>query len=191
MKKVTVLCFILTACVLIACNANKRNTVFAIQLKTTEAKDYNLTRIKGRPATVITFFSPECPLSENYTSVMLTLQDLIAMKDVLFITVIPGDRYSEDTIRKFAETYKLKQPILLDSEKKLTNFLHATITPETFVLNNKGAVVYRGAIDNWAVDLGTKRQLTTEHYLMDAIQGVLKGTDIDPQETTAVGCYIE
>ncbi len=191
MKRITVLLFFLMACVLTACNANKKNTVFAIQLKTTEAKDFNLTRIKGRPATVITFFSPECPLSENYTSVVLKLQDLIAMKDVLFITVIPGNKYSEDTIKKFAETYKLRQPVLFDSEKKLTNFLHATFTPETFVLNNKGQVVYSGAIDNWAVDLGTKRQLTTEHYLMDALNCVLKGSEVHPEKTTAVGCYIE
>lgn len=60
----------------------------------------------------------------------------------------------------------------------LAKYLKATTTPEVFVLNNKGEVVYSGAIDNWAIDLGEKRQVITEFYLKDALNALLQNKKI-------------
>ncbi|MBP8250143.1 MAG: hypothetical protein KAX72_08570, partial [Chitinophagales bacterium] len=80
---------------------------------------------------------------------------------------------------------------IFDEQSSLVNQLQASITPESFIVDNKGKVVYSGAIDNWAVDLGQKRQVITEFYVRDVLYALLSGSKIPYHKTTAVGCYIE
>ena len=154
-------------------------------------KEIYLAEISAHKATVIAFLSPECPLRENYTKTLNYIQLEFEEKDVDFINMFPGTLYSGEEIQTFIQTYQLKQNNLPDKKLMLAKYLKATTTPEVFVLNNKGEVVYSGAIDNWAIDLGEKRQVITEFYLKDALNALLQNKKIAVKKTTAVGCFIE
>jgi hypothetical protein len=52
-------------------------------------------------------------------------------------------------------------------------------------------VVYSGAIDNWAVDLGQKRQVITEFYVRDVLQALIHQQTIPYAKTQAIGCFLE
>ncbi len=150
--------------------------------------------IKGMDAytaTVIIFLSPECPLSENYTKTLNDIQQQFSEKNMQFYAVFPGHLFGAEKIMHFITTYGVQQKILLDPANDLTRFLQATTTPEVFVLNTDSKVIYSGAIDNWAVDLGQKREVITAFYLIDALQAVLKNETPVVQKTKAVGCFIE
>lgn len=163
---------------------------FTFQLPKLNGEIEDFATLRNNDLTVITFFSPECPLSENYTKQINTLYQEFSPK-VDFIAVVPGKYYSDRAIDSFRVLYKLQSRLLLDREKKLTDFLGATITPETFVINKNGNIIYSGAIDNWAVDLGQKREVVTEYFLLDAINAALANTEIKTKKTKAVGCFIE
>ena len=188
MKKITIL-LILTFSVLISCQ--QKSDLNNIVLSDLKGNFFSLDSLLNPVCSVIIFFSPECPLSENYTLTSNTLFHKYSSDSIQFIGIIPGKQYNMEEINKFQTKYNLLYPIYLDEEKELTNYLGANITPECFVLNKNKNVIYHGAIDNWAVDLGKKRTLVTEHYLNDAIQHVLNAIAIDKTYVEAVGCYIE
>lgn len=136
------------------------------------------------------FLSPECPLCQNYTVVLNKLSRLFPPGSVQFYGIISGKSYSPGEIADFLKSYRVIFPLLIDRDKKLTAYLSATVTPEVKLIDAKGALIYSGAIDNWAVSLGRQRTVVTENYLQDAIAERLKGDPVKVAHTQPVGCLI-
>lgn len=152
---------------------------------------FHYSDYKSHDATTIIFLSPQCPLSENYSKTLLDLKNQYTNNNIKFNFIVPGDKYADNEISELQNIYLQGTPVILDKKNDLVQRLNATTTPETFLINSKGKVVYSGAIDNWAVDLGTKRQVITEHYLENAIDALLNGAEVKIKTTDAVGCFIE
>ena len=150
--------------------------------------DFQLNISSEKPALFI-FLSPECPLCKNYSSILNTLYQQFN-KDIIFYSIIPGKAYSVKEVQDFQSTYQISFPVLIDSNKNLSNYLHATITPQVILLDGKQHLLYKGAIDNWAVSLGKQRLKATEDYLKDAIEQSLQHQLITIKRTQAVGCKI-
>lgn len=151
----------------------------------------DVSLLKDKRAAVFVFLAPDCPLSQNYTLTLNNLQAQFDEASVGFYGVIAGVHYSKEEVDKFVEIYKVRFPVLLDPDMQLADFFGATATPEAFAVNARGDVIYRGAIDNWAVDLGQHRSVITGHYLMDALNSFIRSGDVPTKETRAVGCFIE
>lgn len=137
------------------------------------------------------FLSPECPLCQNYTLAIRGLEQEFSSNNIPFVGIISGNYYTKEEVRSYKAKYDLEMDMLFDPDFSLSQFYGATITPEAVLIDKKGDLQYRGAIDNWAISLGKKRLNITEHYLTDALNNFLSGNEIDPQETKAVGCFIE
>lgn len=150
----------------------------------------NLPQLKGaKPLLLLAFLSPECPICNNYMPVLNELEKQFA-GSVQFAGIVPGRTYSADTVKAFSIKHKLGFPVYIDSQKKLTNYLHASITPEVILLNEKYELVYKGAIDNRVKQLGIKRWQATAFYLSDAITKYLQHTSIAIKRVKATGCLI-
>jgi hypothetical protein len=67
----------------------------------------------------------------------------------------------------------------------------ATITPQVFVKNANGQVVYSGRIDNRAYEVGRQRKIVTSHDLSDFLDNMLAGNPQSFTQTKAIGCFIE
>src|SRR6476469_10169005 len=107
-----------------------------------------------KPATTLScfvFLLPDCPLCKNYSALINSLKQTYRA-DITFYLIVPGSLYSMGEIKRFSKDY-LKQAVLYkDATLQLTQYLGATTTPEVLLLDNKsGDVVYKGALDNWAV----------------------------------------
>ncbi|MBS1915144.1 MAG: redoxin domain-containing protein [Bacteroidetes bacterium] len=134
------------------------------------------------------FLSPECPICQNYTSVLNKLNQEYGM-NIGFYGIVPGKTYTQAEISSFAKKYKISYTLLSDQSLKFTRYLQAKVTPEVVFLNDN-KLVYRGAIDNWFKGLGKARANTTENYLKDAIMQNLKHAKVDEKRTKAIGCLI-
>ena len=145
--------------------------------------------LSDKPLQLFIFLSPECPMSKNYT---LTLNKLFQQynKQVEFYGCISGKGFTTSEIQSFISTYKTAFPLFVDADKKITNYFKASVTPEVLLLNNKGALVYSGAIDNWLEDTGKQRVDVTKRYLMDAIAASLSNKTVAVKKTKAYGCLI-
>ena len=60
------------------------------------------------------------------------------------------------------------------------------MTPETYVINTRGVLVYHGRIDN---DMETANVKT--HELADALDATLAGKPVVKTQTKAFGCSIK
>ena len=77
--------------------------------------------------------------------------------------------------------------ILLSREKAVARTFGASVTPEVFLLDRRGIIRYRGAID----DRPNEPQAVTTHYLKDAIVQILAGEAIATSSTEPIGSPIE
>jgi|APGre2960657404_1045060.scaffolds.fasta_scaffold11919_2 peroxiredoxin len=155
----------------------------------------NRTELNKNDSTVMAqvylFLSPECPLCKSYTSTINKLYSQYQSKGFIFFGVISGTYYSISFIEEFINRYDLKFKFLIDSNKKIANQLKASITPEVFILDINGSLLYSGRIDDWAYSLGKKRKNITDHNLLNALEDILNSRTIKNPKTTAIGCYIE
>ncbi len=136
------------------------------------------------------YFGPECPLSENYTAHANNMVKLYGQDSVRFTAIIPGHYDDSTTVARFAQRFQLLMPVYRDTSWQLTRSMEASITPEVFVYARE-KLVYHGAIDNWAISLGTKRRKATEHYLENVLSAYFAGQWPSISHIPAVGCFIE
>jgi hypothetical protein len=130
-------------------------------------------------------------LSQSYTLTLNNLAKEFDPKGVGFYGVFSGDAISKAAIDEFVATYHLSFPVMPDPQAKIADFFGATNTPEAFLTDPESRTLYKGAIDNWAPELGQHRTVITQHYLYDALQSFLASKPVQVKETPAVGCFIE
>jgi peroxiredoxin len=159
-----------------------------IPLRTLDGKRVGLSS-SNKKLTVVVFLSPECPLSQSYILNLNRIQQQNASL-LQVVGIFPGTSYSYSDYITFRDKYKVNFDLFVDSSKSLVKALAALVTPEVFLLDTNFKVLYAGAIDNWAIDLGTKRYAASEHYLPDAIAAYVAGEPIILTRKKAIGCFI-
>ena len=152
----------------------------------------NFSFIEGNLDTsfgVVVFLGTDCPISQKY---MHTLRSLCSdySKDITLFGIIPH-HFSEEKIASFKKEYKAPFILVRDRGNEFAKTFGATVTPEVFLFNPDGEILYDGAIDNWYFSLGRNRLKPSEHYLIDAIESAKIGALIGVPHTDAVGCFIE
>ena len=161
----------------------------AIPLRDCENKTIFLRFAGGTTCMAIVFLSPECPLCQNYTSVLNQLSDLYKDKVTLY-GIIPGKSYSAATAKKFKAAYHIRFDLLSDPDFQLTRLLKVTTTPQACLISRGNELLYTGLIDNWAASLKVRRMMVTQHYLASAVEAFLHHLPVDCPSTRPIGCLI-
>jgi thiol-disulfide isomerase/thioredoxin len=196
LSKSTVLLFLLP--VLLSCKEKAprpvdNQTFFGLHAFGYAGTAVDLNEIKSKKAAVFFFLSPDCPLCQSYTHLIRDLSQRYSPQGIAFYGVFPGSQYSAVEIRDFMDTYKLQPSFrdILDLHFRITAWFGAKITPEVFVLNNKGAILYQGRIDDQAWDTGQKKIKASHRDLEEALALIAKGNVSFSKKTEAIGCLIE
>lgn len=142
-----------------------------------------------KPLSLFVFLSPECPLCQNYTRTLKQLREKYK-KQVNCYGVIPGNAYTIKEVADFKNKYTINFDLFIDTKQNLTHYLNATVTPQVVLINNKGSLVYTGAIDDWVQAIGKKRLQVSQHYVNDAIEQSLQPAIVKIKATNAIGCKI-
>ncbi len=88
---------------------------------------------------------------------------------------------TEEEVRAHAQKHRHTFPVIRDLDGKLARLLDARVTPEAFLLDQKGKLLYHGRI---ASKMGAPD-------LRNALDAFLTGRPIDPTETKSFGCPID
>lgn len=163
----------------------------SISLTTPENTPFLFSEIKNRKATVFIFLKPDCPLSQNYTLTLNTLYQKFKSDTILFVGIIPAHDVSNEEAADYISRYKIIFPVVMDTKNQTVNYFKATRTPEVFVVDAGENILYKGAIDNWAISIGKHRTVITENYLQEALDKIKHNLPAAVKETKAVGCVIE
>lgn len=169
-----------------------QETASWMQLTLIDSKEepFALATLQNNPYTVLLFLDPECPITQKYGATLRQLSQQLKEQEVPVVAVYSLVGMRAEKVKTFAEAYQFSFPQILDTHLQLARALEASVTPEAFLVNQQGEVLYHGAIDNWFYELGRYRQVITAHYLQDAVKAVLSGNDIAVKETEAIGCLL-
>ena len=149
-----------------------------------------LTKDIVKPLNLFVFLSPECPLCKNYTTVLNKISQDFSRDSFVIIGIVSGKSYSTEEVNSFKKEFSVDFQLFIDPAKKLTNYLKATITPEVVLINEKGKLIYRGAIDDWVTDLGKNKLRPEKEYLRLAVTQYINHQPISIKKTKPKGCYI-
>jgi peroxiredoxin len=163
----------------------------------TEAPTFSLPDTDGvehspgdAPATVVVFTCNHCPYA-------LAWQDRIAdvardYSDVKVLAINPNDaeRYPRDSFdamrERVARDGGWPMPYLRDESQEVARAYDAKTTPDVFVIDGAGRIVYRGAPDADHQDPSLNAA-----WLRDALDAVIAGSEPERSETKPVGCSIK
>ncbi|MEL7530949.1 MAG: redoxin domain-containing protein [Bacteroidota bacterium] len=172
-------------------SSQAQTDLLQLQLPTVHGQDYALSAIAQQKLSVFFFLAPECPLCENYAVTIKDLRQKFGRDQVSFYGIFAGETYSPSEITLYMARFQLPVKALKDPQYQLTQHFGASVTPEVFVVDPRGKVLYQGKIDNWIAALGKKRLKASRFYLEDALRAGLSGETITTPKTEAVGCLIE
>ena len=157
--------------------------------------------LDGRPVaalpatgtTVLVFTRTDCPISNRYAPELRRLGQRFAGHGVTLRLVYVDPAETPAAIREHARAYGLGPDVLRDPWHELVRLAGATVTPEAVVFVAEPAgprLVYRGRIDDRAVDLGRTRPRPRTRDLADVLEALSAGQAPALRTTTAVGCVI-
>lgn len=136
-------------------------------------------------ATVVIFISTVCPVSNAYHDRYELLTSDFKRRGVQFVFVNSNDNETLAGMSEHLRAARFSFPVYKDWKNVVADQLRAGMTPEAFLLNRKGEVVYRGAVDDAKNEARVK--VTA---LRDAIDAVLAGRPPPRAELKAFGCTI-
>lgn len=97
------------------------------------------------------------------------------------------DEESLDAMKNYAKAQAYNWYYAVDKNSELADAFGANRTPECFLFNKNGKLVYHGAID----DNPNNEDNVNRLHLKEAIGELLSGKDVSVKETKSVGCGIK
>jgi len=151
---------------------------------------HNAAEWRNRAAVVLLFISADCPISNRYAPTINQLVKEHGPADTAFYAVQSDPDITPGAASQYARDYGFEFPVLLDPYQSLATRYGVMVTPTAVVVSGRGELLYRGRIDDRAVDLGQWRNTARKQDLRDAIVDVLAGKAVARPFPDAVGCFL-
>ena len=146
-----------------------------------QGEEIVLSSLMGKAATVFITLDPECPFCQLYTQAFEGLSEKYAAQGVKVVGVYAGPFMEQKKAASFSADAGFDFPQVMDNGCVLSLALQARVTPECYLTDAHGTVVYRGAFDDRAIRQGRKKYEAQKHYLVDAIDAFLATGEPQPE----------
>jgi peroxiredoxin len=157
----------------------------------------SLNQYRGKYV-VLEWHNQGCPYTRKHyvSGNMQNLQKEWTAKDVVWFTVISSAPGTQGYVTPPQENAYLAQmhaaptAVLLDPDGKVGRLYNARTTPQMFVIDPQGKVVYAGAIDDKPTpDPDDIRG--ADNYVTDALTAAMAGKPIATPDTRSYGCSVK
>jgi peroxiredoxin len=157
----------------------------------------HLADLKGKTV-VLEWFNPDCPFVKA-SHLKGSLRDSAkrhAAAGVVWLGVNSAAAGKQgnapDRVAAGKQAFGLDHPILADATGQVGHLYGATNTPHLYVIDAKGILVYRGAIDNSPDGEGESAEGgKLINYVDTALSELAAGKPITTKETKAYGCSVK
>jgi peroxiredoxin len=176
----------------LALGAKAPGGVFTTKMKNVDGKAVSIADVAGKAGTLVVFTCNHCPFAKGWEKRMADLGNTYAKKKlgVIWINANDPSQHQEDNAAGTAERAKalgLSFPYVIDETSGVAKAFGATVTPEAFLFDAGGKLVYHGTID----DNRKEPDKVTKRYLQDALEAVASGKTPPMAETKSLGCSIK
>lgn len=162
------------------------------RMKHIDGSQVTLDSVLTEKGALVVFSCNHCPFVKAWESRMVKIANEAKAKGlgVVFINSNDPVKYPADDLdhmKQQAEKAGYEFAYVMDTTSDVARAFGAQRTPEAFLFNAEGKLVYHGAVD----DNTYKPKAVKKHYLRDAVEALLSGEPIDVSETKSVGCGIK
>jgi peroxiredoxin len=153
----------------------------------------SLATFSGKPALLVMFISVHCPFVKHVQSQLAQIGKDYAAQGLGIVAISPNDveKYPDDAPEHQRELARLEGfnfPICYDSDQAVAKAYTAACTPDFFLFDRDRALAYRGQLDDSRPSNGKP---VTGQDLRHAIELLLAGKDVDPEQRPSIGCNIK
>ncbi len=161
-------------------------TIDDFKLPDADGSEHSLKSLMGKNGAVIIFVATKCPVSNAYNDRMEKLAQDYKARGINVIGINSNNTEPAADVKSHAAEKHLTFAILKDDGNKIADRLGATRTPEAYVINAGGKLVYHGRIDN-----SQNTANITANDLREALDELLAGKPVSKTGGAAFGCTIK
>ena len=163
-----------------------------VKMQDISGKQVSLSDAKRKNGLLVIFSCNTCPFVVKNESRLKAIS-LYALKSdfgVITVNSNEGQRDGDDSfdaMKKYQAEKEFGGYYVIDKNDEIANAFGASHTPETYLFNKEGVLVYKGAIDDSPRDESSVKT----HFLKDALDATVQGHTVKTTSTKSVGCSIK
>lgn len=157
-----------------------------------DGKEISLSDYKGKYV-ILEWFNYDCPFVVYHYETVTTMVDIAKNhkdNNVHFLSINSTNYQTVDDNKKFAEKHGMFWPILDDRAGKVGRAYDAKRTPQMFIIDPNGVILYEGAIDNAPLGKVPDGQEKV-NYVEKALSEILAGEPVSTPRTKEYGCTVK
>ena len=160
---------------------------------TVSGKNLGLKTLRGDKGTVVMFICNHCPFVKHVNAEISQLAKDYQDKGIGFVAISSNDveNYPDDDpalMKITAEKEGYSFPYLYDETQEVARAYDAACTPDFYLFDAQLKLVYRGQLDDSRPGNGVP---LTGADLRNALDALLKGDPVDPEQKPSIGCNIK
>lgn len=170
------------------CLSGAKNSKFEFSAKDENGKVHSLAKYKGKYL-VLEWTNGECPFVVDHyeRNTMVKLNNKFKNKNVVWLAVNSSHFITPEKTKKWKSKWALPYPTLQDPTGKMGKSFGAKKTPQMFVFNPQGSLIYQGAID----DDSTNEKKVKTNYVEKALNEAIANRKVSVPKTKAYGCSVK
>ena len=159
---------------------------------TVSGKTLSLDSLKGGRGTLVMFICNHCPYVKHVNAELVRVAKDYGERGVGFIAISSNDvaGYPDDApdrMQSTAKQFGYPFPYLYDKSQDVARAYRAACTPDLYLFDPELSLVYRGQLDGSRPGKGEP----DGRDLRGALDALLSGKSIDPDQKPSVGCNIK
>lgn len=163
-----------------------------VKMKDISGKEVSFKDAMKTNGLLVMFSCNTCPVVHKYESRTVEICKKALSNNIGVILLnsneaTRGDGDSYDDMKDYAKKLGYSWSYVVDSKSTMADAFGANRTPECFLFDKNGKLVYHGAID----DNSSGPDEVTRKHLSIAIDETLSGKDVSTKNTRSVGCGIK
>jgi thioredoxin-related protein len=163
-----------------------------IKMKTTDGKEISLNDVKSKNGLLVMFSCNTCPYvikNQERTKEVCSFAAKMGIGVAILNSneATRGGSDSYEDMKDYAKEQGYQWNYAVDKNSELADAFGATRTPEVFLFDKAGKLVYHGAIDDNPSDAGS----VSRKHLMVAMDEMLEGKEVSQKKSRSVGCGIK
>jgi peroxiredoxin len=153
----------------------------------------SLDLFTGKPALLVMFICRHCPYVQHVEQALAKLGEDYADSGLGIIGISSNDpaHYPDDAperLKEMAQRLDFTFPFCFDETQEVAKAYKAACTPDFYLFDRERRLVYRGQLDDSRP--GNSKPVTGRD-LRAAIDAVLAGKPVDPNQKASIGCSIK
>jgi len=163
-----------------------------VKMKDITGAEVSFKDAQKKNGLLVMFSCNTCPVVKKYQSRSNEVCKYATDKEIGVILLNPNEAYrdngdSYDDMKDYGKKNGYSWYYVVDNNSAMADAFGANRTPELFLFNKEGKLVYHGAIDD---NSNGPDQVTRKHAIV-AIDEMVAGKEISTKETRSVGCTIK